>query len=242
MEKSMWRLSAERLECPEEFQARVTAAGGVNRYDEPNFKITWMGTETIRAGGVWENPELPTIEHYRGYRDVLADVEGEGWALRQWLPPDAVDDLGNPIFGTPAKYYADNFDDSCGLQILAGYPYSGRYMTIFPLVSHDGKKTEIMPLNSFLIDMVIPIVVWAKEISLAHKQLVIAEKKAREEAAQISQIEAAIKNAHPALGEIRSAEGLSCLSVVQKKVEQIERHWASGVNFVRQQGRGLSVA
>lgn len=230
----MWQLALEqRLECPPDFQERITAAGGVNKYDEPNFKITWMGTETIRAGGIWENPDLPTVEHYRGYRDVLADVEGEGWALRQWMPAE--------FWGTPAQWYSDNFDPSCGMQILGGYPYSGRYMTVFPLVYHDGKKTEIMPLNSFLIDVVIPIVVMAKEITEIQKLAVIAEHKAKREAAQVSQIESSIRNAYPALGEIRSAAGLSCLSVVQKKVEAIERHWATGVDFVRQRGRGLSV-
>lgn len=238
----MWRIGPElRQHCPPEFQARVTHAGGVNKYDEPNFKITWMGSETIRAGGVWDNPNLPGVEWYRGYRDVLADVEGEGWAIRQWMAPDSVDDHGNPIFGTPWKYYVDNYDPTCGMQILGGYPYSGRYFTVFPLVYKEGKRTEIMPLSSLLIDVVIPIVVMAKEMTLAHKQMVIAEQKARKYEAEVSQIEAAIKNASPAFGEVRSIAGLSCLSVVQKKIEQIERHWASGVEFIRQRGRGLSV-
>lgn len=236
------RLGPIRQQCPPEFQQRVTDAGGVNKYDEPNFKIAWMGSETIRAGGVWENPDIPGVQHYAGYRDVLADVEGEGWAIRQWMPPESVDDLGTPIFGTPGKYYADNFDPSCGLQILAGYPYSGRYFTVFPLVYKEGNRTEIMPLSALLIDVIIPIVVMAKEITLEHKKMVIAERKAREDEARVSQIEAAIRDASPAFGEIRSAAGLSCLSVVQKKVEEIERHWAAGIDFVRQRGRGLSIA
>lgn len=195
----------------------------------------------MRAGGVWENPALPGVQHYAGYRDVLADVEGEGWAIRQWMEPDSVDEDGVPIFGTPAQYYAANYDDSCGMQILGEYPYKGRYMTIFPLVYHNGKETEIMPLNSFLLDVVIPIVIMARQVTLAHKKMVIAERKARKEEDLVSQIEASVRNASPRFGEIRSAAGLSCLSVVQKKIEQIERHWASGVEFVRRRGRGLSI-
>lgn len=229
----MWQLAQEqRLECPAEFQERLTYAGGVNKYDDPNFKLTWMGTETMRAGGVWENPELPTIEHFAGYRDVLADVEGEGWALRQWMPAE--------FWGTPAAWYAQNFDQY-GYQILGGYPYSGRYMTVFPLVYKDGAKTEIMPLNSYIVDIVVPIVVMAKQISELQKRAVIEENKARKEAARVAKIEDALRNAWPALGEIRSAAGLSCLSEVQKKVEAIERYWATGVDFVRQRGRGVSV-
>ena len=230
----MWLLNREqRLECPAEFQDRVTLAGGVNKYDEPNFRLVWMGTETIRAGGIWENPEIPTIEHFRGYRDVLADVEAEGWALRQWMPAE--------FWDTSAKWYAENFDPSCGLQILGGYPYSGRYVTIFPLVYKDGKQVEIMPLNSFVVDVLVPIVVMAKEITELQKRAVIAENKARKEAQRVSKIEDSLRNAYPALGEIRSAAGLSCLSVVQKKVEAIERYWQTGVDFCRQHGRGLSV-
>jgi hypothetical protein len=234
----VWQLGKEqRLLCPTEFQDRVTEAGGVNKYDEPNFKITWMGTETMRAGGVWENPDIPGIEHYSGYRDVLADVEGEGWAIRQWMPAE--------FFGTPTAWYVQNYDESCGMQILGGYPYSGAYVTIFPLVCHtevNGEQvTECMPLSSYLIDVVIPIVVMAKQITEAQKRAVIAERKAREEEGKVSQIEDSLRNAFPALGEIRSAAGLSCLSVVQKKMEQIEQHWNSGIQFFHQRAKGLSV-
>ena len=230
----MWKLAGpERLQCPPEFQSRINEVAGLNKYDEANFKIAWMGTETMRAGGVWDNPDIPGIEHYAGYRDVLADVEGEGWAIRQWMPAE--------FWGTPAAWYAENFDQNCGMQILGGYPYSGRYLTIFPLVYHGENGTEVMPLNSFLIDVVIPIVLMAREITEAQKRAVVAERKARQEVAQVSQIEASLRNAFPALGEIRSAAGLACLSVVQKKMQEIERHWESGVQFVRQRGRGISI-
>lgn len=232
----MWRIGPSlRLQCPPEFQERVTQAGGVNKYDEPNFLITWMGSETIRAGGIWEHPEIPTIEWYRGYRDVLADVEGEGWAIRQWMPAE--------FWGTPTQWYHDNYDPSCGMQILGEYPYRGRYQTIFPLVHHDPetRKTECMPLNSYLIDVVIPIVVMAKQISDLQKKAVIEERKERDKEAQVNQIEDSLRNAFPAFGEIRSAAGLSCLSVVQQKMQAIEQHWESGVDLIKKQGKGLSL-
>ena len=222
----MWNLAPEqRLRCPEDFQARITAAGGVNCYDEPNFRVTWGQTETIRGGGVWDVPGLEGIQHYRGYRDVLADGGEACWNLMQWMPPE--------FWGTPAAWYMAGYDMSCGLQVLGEYPYRGRYLTIFPM--------KDMPLSSFIVDLLIPIVIWSKQITEEQKKAVIAERKARSEEAQVSQIEDSLRNAFPALGEIRSAAGLSCLSVVQKKVEQIERHWASGIEFVKQRGKGLSI-
>jgi hypothetical protein len=230
----------QRLSCPPEFQQRITEAGGVNKYDEPSFRIVWAQSHeaTIRAGGVWENPQIPTIEYYRGYRDVPVDGGEPHWLIQQWLPPDAEDEHGNKVFGSPAYYYAVNFDPSCNMQILGEYPYSGRYMTTFPLVSKDGFA---MPLNSWLVDFVIPMIVWAKQISLLQKRAVIAERRAREKQNRTNEIADIIMSAK-GLGEIRSAEGLSCVSALQKKMESIERYWASGCDFVRKQGKGFSQA
>jgi len=234
----VWLSPEQRLKCPEEFTERVIQAGGVNKYDEPNFKFVWGQSEdaAIRAGGVWENPDLPGIEHYTGYRDVIIGGEA-AWSLQQWMPAE--------FWGTPAQWYADNFDPSTGMQTLGEYPYKGRYTTVFQLVWHgevNGKKVaEHMPLNAYLVDVVIPIIVAAKEITLLQKKAVIEEQKARREAAEVDQIEGSIRNAFPALGEIRSAAGLSCLSVVQKKVEEIERNWATGLEFFRNRKKGISV-
>lgn len=233
----MWLGPELREACPPEFQDRLTDVGGVNRYEEPNFRLVWGQSETIRAGGVWDVPGIEGVQHYKGYRDIPLDGGEACWVLQQWMPGE--------FWGTPSKWYLDNFDPSCGLQILGEYPYKGRYQTVFQLVSHgevNGKKvTEHMPLSSYLVDVVVPIVVMAKQISEAEKRAVIAERKAREEEGRITQIEDSLKNAYPTFGEIRSAAGLSCLSVVQKKVEEIERHWASSVDFVRQRGKGLSI-
>jgi hypothetical protein len=209
--------------CPEEFAQRITDAAGVNLFDEPNFRLVWGESSTIRAGGAWNVPGLDDVEHYRGYRDVLEDGNPQ-WLLQQWMPAE--------FWGSPARWYIDNFDDATGLQTLGGYPYSGRYLTVFPV----GQR-----LDEYIVDLVIPVIVWSKQITEAQKRAVVEERRARSEAAQVAQIEDSLRNAFPALGEIRSAAGLSCLSIVQKKVEQIERHWQAGIEFVQQRGRGLSI-
>lgn len=222
--------------------------GGLNKFDEPNFRFVWGESHaaTVRAGGFWENPYLPGVDWYRGYLDFLVDGGEPCWLVQQWFANNSVDDHGNERFGSPARWYIENFDGASGMHTLGGYPYDGRYLTIFPLVWHgevNGKKvTEHLPLSSFLIDVIIPVVVMARDISVLQKRVAIEQHKEREERSRIDRIEASIRNAHPQLGEIRSAAGLSCISEVQKKMEAIERHWASGVEFVRQRGRGLSIA
>jgi hypothetical protein len=228
----------QRLECPAEFAERITAAGGVNKYDKPNFRLVWGQSPAamIRAGGSWDFPHLEGVEHYRGYRDIPVDGYEACWLLQQWMPAE--------FWGSPAAWYIQNWDNDTEMQVLGGYPYSGRYLTIFSLIYRDKENgiEEHMPLNNFLVDVVVPIVVMSRQISDLKKRAVVAEQKARRDAEEVAQIEASIRNATPALGEIRSAAGLSCLSEVQKKMDAIERYWQSGCDFIRQRGKGLSVA
>lgn len=231
----MWKLGPELREtCPEEFQERITEAGGFNRYDEPNFRLVWGQTATFRAGGSWEVAGAP---HFTGYRDLLSGSGEACWLLQQWHAPEE--------YGTPESYYVQNHDEASGLQTLGEYPYSGRYETVQPLVYRHvvGRElvSEAMPLSSFLIDVVVPIIVMCKDASIHAKRAVMEERRERERRAEENQIEASLRNAHPEFGEVRSAAALGCMSVVQKRVEQIEQHWKSAASLIRRQGKGLSV-
>lgn len=230
-----------RLSCPEHFAEQVRQAGGVNRYDEPIFRLIWAQSPEamIRAGGIWENPDLPGVLHYRGYRNVLVEGFTPCWLLQQWFAPEARDIAGNWLFGTPGAYYVENYDMGSGLQTLGEYPYSGRYMTVFPLLTTEG---EAVPLSPFIVNLLIPIILLAREITVDQKKAVLAEQRERKRQAEITLIEDSLKNARPAFGEIRSAAGLGCVSVVQRKMEAIEQYWQTGIEMIRRQGKGLSVA
>jgi hypothetical protein len=224
----------ERNVCPDDYRQRLVDIGGVNRYDEPNFRFCWGQTDCFRAGGVWEIPDQPT---YRGYRDLLVGMGERCWILQQWYSPEH--------YGTPCSYYVENFDETTGYQTLGEYPYKGRYETVFPLVWRgivNGRLvTEHMPLSNFLIDTVVPIILLSRDISLLKRRAVFEDRREREKRAQESQIESALADAYPRLGEIRSSAHLACNSVIQKKVAEIERHWRGAVNTIRSRPKGLSV-
>lgn len=236
MSRYAWRLS-----CPEDISDQVREIGGVNRYDEPNFRLVWsQSSESMtRAGGIWENPDLPGVQHYVGYRDVLLEQFTPCWLLQQWFPPEAKDIAGNDLFGTPTAYYVANYDVGTGLQILGEYPYNGRYLTVFPLVTPAG---EAVPLSQYVVNMLIHVIVTAKEITVEQRKAVVEEQKARKKEQEVEEIEDALRSAHPEFGEIRSAAGMNCVSVVQKKMEAIEQYWNGGVAALRRRGKGLSVA
>lgn len=225
--------------CPEEFQERLTKIGGVNRYDEPNFSIVWSqgggDHSRYRAGGAWYVDGLPSFE---GYRDLLVGGGVPCWALLQWH--DAIE------YGTPEMYYVQNYDEQTGLQIIGEYPYFGRYQMLYNLrwTERRGKDLyfEAMPLNSFLLETVIPIITAAKEISWEKTRAALTDIKEREDAADIAAIEDVMRaSALPFHGNPVSYTKQGCrTSLVDKKIEQMTRNWNLIQSRVSSLGKGLS--
>lgn len=228
-------VSYQVYQCPQEIQDRLTEVGGLNRYDGPNFIIKWsQGGEDecyYRAGGLWHAPDMPS---YKGYRDLLVGGGTPSWALLQWQ--DAIE------YGTPEMYYIQNSDEETGLQTLGEYPYSGRYRLLYNLrwMHKEGNKLvcEAMPLNSYLIDSIVPIIMAAKEISWQKAKAVLQDIKEREDAQKISQIEDALRSsALPFKGNPVSYTKQGCrTAIVDKRIEQMQRMW----NVIQQNARNLS--
>lgn len=219
--------------CPDEFAERVTEAGGLNRYDEPNFKVVWQRSEFYRAGGVWAGYDQVTV---KGYRWLPYSFE-KGWALVQWQPPEK--------YGKPVSYYVAGLDET-GYQLLGEYPYSGRYEIVMPFIWKgivNGRLVvEHMPLTSLLVDLIVPIIHEAKALSWERKRALMLEEKERQDRAQLSQIESRLADAYPAFGTAsRSASRLACNSVVQRRAEAIERHWKNALRELTVRGKGISV-
>lgn len=234
--------SYQKFECPQEFTDRLNEVGGVNRYDEPNFKIVWSQGGTpdayYRAGGVWEVPGQPTRH---GYRDLLLGGGTPSWCLLQWQ--DAIE------YGTPEMYYMHNHDRDTGYQTLGEYPYFGRYRVLYNLRwqerTRTGLKFEAMPLNSYLIDTIVPIIMQAKEISWQKYKAVMADLKEREEKAYLGKIEDAMRaSSLPFGGAPVSYNRQGCrTSLVDKKIEAMQRNWnkiaTRAAGLAGSKGRGL---
>lgn len=210
--------------CPEEFQERLTEIGGVNRYDEPNFILVWSqggGPNSMyRAGGAWNVEGLPS---FTGYRDLLVGGGIPCWALLQWH--DAAE------YGTPEMYYVQNLDEETQLQQLGEYPYNGRYQLLYNLrwTEMRGKELyfEAMPLNSYLLETVVPIIMAAKDISWEKTRAALLDIKAREDARDLAAIEDAMRAAAlPFHGNPVSYGKQGCrTSLVDKKIEAMQRNW-----------------
>ena len=230
--------SYQQYECPEWFQEKLTEIGGVNKYDEPNFRVVWgQGGQReclYRAGGHWH---VEGQESFKGYRDLLVGGGTPSWILMQW--EDAV------VYGTPESYYVGNYDEETGMQDLGEYPYSGRYRMLYNMCWRDmssGKmKIEAMPLNSFILNTVVPIIREARNISYEKTMAAMKEIKEREDAEDTSMIEDALRDAKLAFkGPVSYARQGCRTHLIDKKVEQMSRHWNQMVTNAKTLGRGLS--
>jgi hypothetical protein len=225
--------------CPEEFQQRLTEIGGVNLYDEPNFRLVWSqgGDEhaLYRAGGAWEIEGLPSVV---GYRDLLVGGGTPSWALMQYHP--AIH------YGTPESYYVMNYDAQTGLQDLGEYPYSGRYQLLYNLrwSERRGNKLhfEAMPLNTFLLNTVVPIILQAKDISWEQTKAALMDQKEKEDKADIDMIESVMHDSKvPFKGNAVSYGNQGCrTSIIDKKIEQMTRSWNKIMSNAKTLGKGLS--
>jgi hypothetical protein len=224
--------------CPEEFQARLTDIGGINPYDEPNFRLVWSqgGDEyaLYRAGGAWEVEGMPS---YRGYRDLLKGGGTPSWALMQWHP--AVQ------YGTPESYYVQNYDQDTGLQDLGEYPYSGRYEILYNLRWSERRNNrlhfEAMPLNTFLLNTVVPIIIQAKDISWEKTKAALLDQKAKEDKEDVNKIEEVMHSSKvPFGGNPVSYTRQGCrTSLIDKKIEQMTRNWNMIMQNAKSLGKGL---
>lgn len=230
----------EQYECPQDFKDRLNEVGGFNRYGGENFKVVWgQGGEDAcyyRAGGAWHIEGLPS---FVGYRDLLIGSGVGAWNLLQWHPPEH--------YGSPELWYFQNHDPETGLSTLAEFPYMGRYELLYSLRYTEKRGNalhfEYMPLSSFLISTVVPIILAAKDVSYAETKAVLLDQKTKDDTADVDNIESIMQaSALPFKGAPVSYSKQGCrTSLVDKKITEMTRHWNKIQTNAKALGRGLSV-
>lgn len=182
----------ERRRCPQEFQRRVTRAGGINRYGKPNFDIIWGETATVRT-------ELGTVLQLFG---------DQCWALRQWNEADRRYDVIQP------------------------FRWAG--------VVNGKLVREFMPLNSVIVDRIIPIIKQCKDVKYWKRYMALRDKKERHEKARADRIEDNLRNARPWTGAVSYAGQRMRTSLIDKKIEGIKKNWDRMMYMQRIARRGHS--
>lgn len=221
-----WKLGPEeRLYAPEEFQERLTMVGGLNPYDEPNFKIVWGQTETIRA-----------VDWHK-YVDRLIAFNDPSWLLMQWEPAEN--------FGTPESWYVENYDEATGLSLMGEYPYDGMYKILFNLshryVENGEMKVFRFPLSDLLLETIVPLVMDAQGVSIEKQKAAYEANREREEDEIALKIEGIRRNAKLAFkgGAVSFTKQGVRTSVIDGKVQQLSRGWAAAAARLKAAGLGF---
>lgn len=156
----------EPRECPPEYQRRLDEAFGLNRFGAPLFKFGWCQTTRIVIGNSWRDGYGGRDV---GYKEALQSHGMACWTILQWKSPEE--------YGTPAAYYATQFDAECGLSTCGEYPWEGRYESIQPLNRTEmvNGKLEFMhfELSDILIDKIIPMIIEAQQMSLEARMIAL---------------------------------------------------------------------
>jgi len=226
-----WRIVGPEMNMPPEaFQDRLTEIGGRNRYDDPIFRVWWAqyahGDGSFRAGGSWSVDEA----HFEGYRDVLRSHNEPCWALGMWH--DASE------YGVPESYYVQNYDEATGFQLMGEFPYSGRLELLYNLRWHEkvGDKLEFhtMPLTSWVFDMVVPIIMKAKEVSAEKRIAAFKESRKKDEDEKTAAIERQMRaNALPFTDTVSYTRQGIRSSVIDAKVRVMNQCWNEMSNAAR---------
>jgi len=107
------RVTRETHDTPAAIAARITRAGGTNRYGEPNFRVVWGGARLTWIGGRWTdrdahgNVSREAIE----LRQVPKYLPVDRWHIERWMPPE--------FYGSPDQWRALTSETEDGIRIPA---------------------------------------------------------------------------------------------------------------------------
>lgn len=137
----MIQVLRETHDTPENVAHRLTRAGGINRFGEPNYRAVWGWNRLTWIGGKFEDRD----EHGALLRERIELREEPKypavncWHIERWLPPEA--------YGSPRQWYSQTIDRENGISIpaLGPYPSRGDFEHCFTLEGPRGEFLQLTP-------------------------------------------------------------------------------------------------
>lgn len=186
----------EKKETPADVANSVTAAGGTNVFQEPNFRIVWGWNRLVKEHGSWETHK-PTGFHSTGIvdasgkevfvaeppsmtsvietREVPKYWPGNCWHLEKWCPPS---DYGSP------EQWGKMGEDVVGAYTIdtAGpYPSRGEYELVMPLTDDGTPQGKVMELSASVVELIIHLINKSRDLRFAQRKAAILQREARKQ-------------------------------------------------------------
>lgn len=128
-------------EVPLNIQTRLTAAGGLNRYGEPNFRVVWGVSRLTWIGGEWSDTDNSGNYTRRivEERQVPKYFPFERWYLEKWFPAEH--------YGSPEEWERTltEIQDGKKIRMLGPYPSRGEYEMCYRLEKPDETYLALEP-------------------------------------------------------------------------------------------------
>jgi len=151
----MIRVTRERHEAPESVAQRLAAAGGLNRYGEPNYRVVWGWNRLGWIGGKFEDRDdqgnlIREVVELRREPKYLAVNR---WHVERWVAPEA--------YGSPRAWYSQTVEKADGRSVpaLGPYPERGEYEHSFTI---EGPHGEFVQLTPTIVERVAQSIEWAR--------------------------------------------------------------------------------
>lgn len=119
----------ETHDTPANVQERLTRAGGLNRFGEPNYRAVWGMNRLTPIGGEWEDKGVVEIRMEPKYPQV------DRWHIEKWVAPE--------VYGTPETWELTTREK--GVLALGPYPDRGEYEHCFTLEGPNGEFIQLTP-------------------------------------------------------------------------------------------------
>lgn len=133
----------ETHDTPEHVQERLTRAGGLNRFGEPNYRAVWGWNRLTLIGGEWEQDNSDGKPAQYALRRVPKYPQLNRWHIERWVPPE--------MYGSPWTWC----NGSTMEQELGPYPSRGEYEHCFTLEGRRGEFIQLTPTVAEYIARVI---------------------------------------------------------------------------------------
>jgi hypothetical protein len=170
----MIRVIRETHEAPEDVARRLAAAGGMNRYGEPNYRVVWGWNRLSWIGGKFEDRD----EHGKLLREVV-ELRQEPkyaavnrWHVERWVAPET--------YGSPRAWYAQTVENAGGKSVpaLGPYPERGEYEHCFTVQGADGEFVQLTPT---IVEHLARAIEWSRRQPRAKGRERLYEREARED-------------------------------------------------------------
>jgi hypothetical protein len=167
----------ETHETPRTVAWRLERAGGINRFDEANYRAVWGWNRLAWIGGKFEERDPATGSLLREVVELRQEPKYPAvnrWHMERWVPPE--------VYCSPRAWYAQTIERENGVSIpaLGPYPSRGEYEHCFTL---EGPRGEFVQLTPTIAEHIAGAIDWSRKFRRAKQRHGLYEREAREDRA-----------------------------------------------------------